>query len=97
MKYHIYFPIYLIYECDKNIANLIYSIIIKKNIYILYYFYIIIIIIIIFYIIILEEISDKDIIERFNIFKIIIIFHLISSIHATFYLYLNLGLKVIII
>lgn len=84
MKYHIYFPIYLIYECDKNIANLIYSIIIKKKY-------------LIFYIIILEEISDKDIIERFNIFKIIIIFHLISSIHATFYLYLNLGLKVIII
>lgn len=84
MKYHIYFPIYLIYECDKSIANLIYSIIIKKKY-------------LIFYIIILEEISDKDIIERFNIFKIIIIFHLISSIHATFYLYLNLGLKVIII
>lgn len=83
MKYHIYFPIYLIYECDKSIANLIYSIIIKKKY-------------LIFYIIILEEISDKDIIERF-IFKIIIIFHLISSIHATFYLYLNLGLKVIII
>lgn len=84
MKYHIYFPIYLIYEYDKSIANLIYSIIIKKKY-------------LIFYIIILEEISDKDIIERFNIFKIIIIFHLISSIHATFYLYLNLGLKVIII
>lgn len=84
MKYHIYFPIYLIYECDKSIANLIYSIIIKKKY-------------LIFYIIILEEISDKDIIERFNIFKIIIIFHLISSIHATFSLYLNLGLKVIII
>lgn len=84
MKYYIYFPIYLIYECDKSIANLIYSIIIKKKY-------------LIFYIIILEEISDKDIIERFNIFKIIIIFHLISSIHATFYLYLNLGLKVIII
>lgn len=84
MKYHIYFPIYLIYECDKSIANLIYSIIIKKKY-------------LIFYIIILEEISDKDIIERFNIFKIIIIFHLISSIHATFYLCLNLGLKVIII
>lgn len=84
MKYHIYFPIYLIYECDKSIANLIYSIIIKKKY-------------LIFYIIILEEISDKDIIERFNIFKIIITFHLISSIHATFYLYLNLGLKVIII
>lgn len=71
MKYHIYFPIYLIYECDKSIANLIYSIIIKKKY-------------LIFYIIILEEISDKDIIERFNIFKIIIIFHLISSIHAIF-------------
>lgn len=84
MKYHIYFPIYLIYECDKSIANLIYSIIIKKKY-------------LIFYIIILEEISDKDIIERFNIFKIIIIFHLISSIHATFYLCLNLDLKVIII
>lgn len=48
MKYLIFFPIYLIYEYDKNIRNLtclIYSIIVKKKY-------------LVFYIIILKEISD---------------------------------------